>query len=412
MTQTASPAALNAEVALTAANRRHASNIIELIRLGGPTTRRALARQLGVTVPAASTALEALCAWGLLETTGVSSATGRGRRPERLDLNPNWGHALVFFPAGEQALCVQRVDWSLEPVGEPSEHPIALSANGSIQTIQELYESAAQADGPPIRGLGIVRTVDLLLGWGRDSDPVQRRQAEQRAQRELEPLVAVPAVWTHSYHARAMGEYYGGGADAGGRANFGHFYVGHGISLGLVLEGRVVKGVTGDAGEVGHFVFLPDGEPCKCGGRGCLETMAAGWALANRFLDKPLTMKPVESHARYRRYVEALAAGDRRAHELAIEAAGPIARALAQVAGQQGLDHLVLAGDVPVHAGPAFLEQVRTTCRACMPPILTVPEVALTEVGQAATAIGVAASVFETVVARTLGGQGRSPGTA
>lgn len=58
-----------------------------------------------------------------------------------------------------------------------------------------------------------------------------------------------------------------------------------GVGAGLVLGGRPFRGRTGNAGHLGHVVVEPDGQPCTCGGRGCLETVASGpssvrWALA------------------------------------------------------------------------------------------------------------------------------------
>lgn len=55
--------------------------------------------------------------------------------------------------------------------------------------------------------------------------------------------------------------------------------VGTGIGGGLVLDGRLQLGVCGGAGEVGHQTILPEGPPCTCGSRGCLETLASGPAL-------------------------------------------------------------------------------------------------------------------------------------
>jgi len=56
--------------------------------------------------------------------------------------------------------------------------------------------------------------------------------------------------------------------------------VGTGIGGGLILNGRLRLGLHGAAGEVGHQTILPDGIPCSCGSRGCLETLASGPALA------------------------------------------------------------------------------------------------------------------------------------
>jgi glucokinase len=84
--------------------------------------------------------------------------------------------------------------------------------------------------------------------------------------------------------AMAVGEHWRG-AGQGARSFLG-IVVSTGVGGGLVLDGRVLEGRTGNAGHVGHVVVDPDGPPCACGGRGCLEAIARGpavvqWALDN-----------------------------------------------------------------------------------------------------------------------------------
>ncbi len=52
-----------------------------------------------------------------------------------------------------------------------------------------------------------------------------------------------------------------------------------GVGAGLILDGRLVSGASGNAGHLGHVVVHPDGPPCRCGGQGCLEAVARGPAL-------------------------------------------------------------------------------------------------------------------------------------
>jgi glucokinase len=53
-----------------------------------------------------------------------------------------------------------------------------------------------------------------------------------------------------------------------------------GVGGGLVLDGKLINGATGNAGHIGHVVVDPDGPPCVCGGMGCVEAIARGPALA------------------------------------------------------------------------------------------------------------------------------------
>ncbi|MFK0215860.1 ROK family protein [Streptomyces sp. NPDC090298] len=72
---------------------------------------------------------------------------------------------------------------------------------------------------------------------------------------------------------------------ARGHANALCLVVSTGVGGGLVLDGRVHPGPTGNAGHVGHVPVDLDGDPCACGGRGCVERVASGPHLARRALD-------------------------------------------------------------------------------------------------------------------------------
>lgn len=76
----------------------------------------------------------------------------------------------------------------------------------------------------------------------------------------------------------AVGEHWRG-AGRGRRTMLG-MVVSTGVGGGLVLDGRLINGATGNAGHIGHVVVDPEGPHCVCGGRGCLEAIARGPALA------------------------------------------------------------------------------------------------------------------------------------
>jgi glucokinase len=76
----------------------------------------------------------------------------------------------------------------------------------------------------------------------------------------------------------AAGEHWRG-AGRGRRTMLG-MVVSTGVGGGLVLDGKLINGATGNAGHIGHVVVDPDGPACACGGRGCLEAIARGPALA------------------------------------------------------------------------------------------------------------------------------------
>lgn len=94
----------------------------------------------------------------------------------------------------------------------------------------------------------------------------------------LRELLAVPVALAGDGLCMALGEHWLG-AGQGSDALLG-MVVSTGVGGGLVLDGRPFGGLTGNAGHVGHVVAEPDGgEPCSCGGRGCVETVASGPSL-------------------------------------------------------------------------------------------------------------------------------------
>jgi glucokinase len=67
---------------------------------------------------------------------------------------------------------------------------------------------------------------------------------------------------------------------ARGVGNYIAMVVSTGVGAGIVLEGRLLNGATGNAGHIGHVIVEPDGRACRCGARGCLEAEASGTAIA------------------------------------------------------------------------------------------------------------------------------------
>jgi len=95
---------------------------------------------------------------------------------------------------------------------------------------------------------------------------------------ELSGRLGLPVLAENDANAAALGEARRG---AGAGADDQIFVtVSTGIGAGLILNGQIYRGAAGFAGEVGHMVVKPDGFPCGCGRRGCLETVASGTAIA------------------------------------------------------------------------------------------------------------------------------------
>lgn len=142
------------------------------------------------------------------------------------------------------------------------------------ELVTGVLEAAQEA---PLAGVGIAAagfvetTGDRVmfaphLSW-RDA-PVRTR---------LEARLGCPVVLDNDANCAALAEWtFGAGR---GTASMLMITLGTGIGGGMVLDGRVVRGANGMAGEFGHMQVVPDGHPCECGGRGCWEQYCSGSAL-------------------------------------------------------------------------------------------------------------------------------------
>ena len=147
----------------------------------------------------------------------------------------------------------------------------------------------------------------------------------------------------------ALGEHWRG-AGRGAAFMLG-MVVSTGIGGGLVLDGQPYDGRTGNAGHVGHVVVDPDGDPCTCGGRGCVETVASGphlasWARAQGW------RAPPEADAK--ELADAANAGDEVALAAFRRGAIAVATTIASVAAVCDLDLVVIGGGVAKSGGLLF----------------------------------------------------------
>ncbi|RKU38928.1 hypothetical protein C6496_05355 [Candidatus Poribacteria bacterium] len=123
--------------------------------------------------------------------------------------------------------------------------------------------------GPLDTETGIVYSPPNLPGW--DALPLKAKLASE---------FQVPVTIENDANASALAEYrFGGGR---GYSAVLYMTMSTGIGGGIVLDGQVYHGANDSAGEVGHQILLPDGPPCGCGKRGCLEALCSGPAIARR----------------------------------------------------------------------------------------------------------------------------------
>ncbi len=128
----------------------------------------------------------------------------------------------------------------------------------------------------------------------------------------LEEKFNVPVYLDNDANVAAIGEFMFGAAK--GTENMVYFTVSTGVGGGAVINGKVYRGNTSNALEIGHITVLPDGPRCGCGNLGCLEAVASGTAIGKRGKEAveskvETTLKNYENVTSYEVFKEA-ASGD------------------------------------------------------------------------------------------------------
>src|SRR5699024_9465 len=99
--------------------------------------------------------------------------------------------------------------------------------------------------------------------------------------------LALTVIVSNDVQAMALGEMTFGAAK--GAKDMICLALGTGVGGGIINEGQLYRGHLGAAGEFGHFILIPDGLPCPCGSRGCVEAYLSGKALERAYAKKANT---------------------------------------------------------------------------------------------------------------------------
>ena len=188
----------------------------------------------------------------------------------------------------------------------------------------------------------------------------------------------------------AAGEHWRGAGR--GRRNMLGMVVSTGVGGGLVLDGRLINGATGNAGHIGHVVVDPAGPFCTCGGRGCLEAIARGPALAAWAQGEG--WRPGQAEVTAKDLADDAAQGHPVGVAAMRRAGGALGIAIASTVQLCDVEVVSIGGGL-AQAGPLLFEPLEEALRthAGLDYAKDVPVVAAT-LGQSAGLIGAAALIF------------------
>jgi glucokinase-like ROK family protein len=271
-------------------------------------------------------------------------------------------------------------------------HQVPTPAGGAAEILEAmtLLAQRARADAEARRadvaGIGVstggrvdayrgvvLESTSLLAGWG---DVPLAGLLQQRT--------GLAVRVDNDGHCAALGErHFGRGRDV---RHFLTIVAGTGIGGGIVLDGQLWRGARNAAGEIGHIVIDPDGPPCTCGSRGCVEALASGSGIAARARalvasgDLSLEAGDVTAEAVGR----AAAAGHAAAAALIAEAGRALGTAIASLLNALNPERVILGGPV-TRLGDAYLAPLRAAMtERAMPTARASAELVLSDLDDAA----------------------------
>lgn len=215
-------------------------------------------------------------------------------------------------------------------------------------TIEETAGVGVGVPGP-VDAKGVVSTA-VNLGWNNIN-----------VKKILNELLGMPVAAGNDANVAALGEMWKGGGQ--GYKTLVAITLGTGVGGGIIIDGQILTGATGSAGEIGH-VHVDDNETviCACGNKGCLEQFASATGIVRltknklKATNKPtmLTQRPISAKSVF----DAVKAGDEVAIEIADQFGGYLGKGLAAVAGIINPEIFVIGGGVS-KAGSIVLDYIR-----------------------------------------------------
>lgn len=327
--------------------------LLRLVRSGAANTRQDLQRVTGLSRSTVTQRLDLLLDAGLLREEGSRGGAGRGRPATRLAFADTCGHLLFAgLHAHHAELAVVdlagRVLHRRETTVEISDGPdpvltelerglATLSAHAGVDPAGTVAVVLG-VPGPVDVSVGRILQPPLMPGW--HDHPVRDRLADR---------LGVPVFVENDANLMALGEQRTHWPDV---AHLLLVRVGSGIGAGIVLDGRLHRGVDGGAGDIGHIRMAGHERPCACGATGCLAAVASGSALVAELAEAGADVKSVAD-------VRALVQRGDAAAVTAVRRAGQLAgEVLTTVVSVLNPEVLVLGGDL-AHSDGHFVTGLR-----------------------------------------------------
>lgn len=185
------------------------------------------------------------------------------------------------------------------------------TTNKGIQIIPDIAQSINDWRGElkiekdSIIGIGVGAPGFIIDEVGVIEEAVNIGWKDVHLSTELHEQTGLPVFVGNDANLAALGENWMG---SGNQArNFVAITLGTGVGGGIIANGQLLTGVNGTAGEIGHITVDPDGYPCNCGKKGCLETIASATGIAKQAMEIA-SAKPLSNLAKHHQEIGVITA--------------------------------------------------------------------------------------------------------
>jgi predicted NBD/HSP70 family sugar kinase len=344
---------------LTWLRDRNRERVVGVLRERGRVSQADIARVTGLSRTTVHTLVSELKDSGVLHEAETGVPDVRGGRPAVLLMLRHSSQAVVGIDFGHSHVGVAVADIGHNVLAERRcdldvSHDARTALDAAARMVDEvLAETQVHRKSVIAAGIGIPGPVDRSTGTA-GSPTILPGWIGVRIGDEMHDRLGVPVEIENDANLGALAELtWGAGREC---SNFVYIKVATGIGAGLVIDGKLLRGATGTAGEIGHTTLDESGALCYCGNRGCLETVASGPAIIK--LVGPLTGE-VPTLARI---VQLAGAGELRCHRAISDAGHEIGVAIASLCNLINPERVVVGGLLS-RTGEVLLHPMRESIR-------------------------------------------------
>lgn len=329
--------------------RANVRTIIEALTAHEKMSRAALCRVTGLSRTTVHRILRDLIAEQALVETVDADHTGPGRPEGQLAVNPEAG-VVVGLELGRSVISAVLLNYAGDVVwGEDVRLERPREWDDGLRILLEMVTRLVEEHrtGGCALKLGVVGLHGLMPSSANypGSDERDRRVGELRT--ALSETLGVPMEVHSNARLAAVAEFRGLGLS---EENLVYCHLSRGIGAAVIVGGRVLAGSTNSAGEFGHMRLVADGEPCHCGGVGCVETVVG----LDRVMQRARAISP---GLRDFPHLCGSVAGSQPLQDLAVTTASALGHAIGNMCNVVNPEYVVLGGEL-VDLLPDWVDRV------------------------------------------------------